>query len=547
MPTKFLSLREGFRHPRKYFKDFARQPRKYIRHIFRQPRRAIWGMEDAPRIRKPAKKSLLDHTIPETIFDQCPVTFYSTVTGNYYLPALAESDGVANTIKAGRIFEPEVVETAKKYIRSGTVVLDVGANYGQMSLFFSTFTGPEGMVFSFEAQRYCYAILARNITANARENIRAIYGAVFDSSRKQVSFPQPDLQRFLNYGSYPVNLDASAGSMVDTLTIDELQIERPISFLKVDIQGSDLYALRGAQKTILRHRMPVLFEFEQQFQNEFETSFQDYVDFVGSIGYKFREVISAINYLIVPDETVPTVVSGVSFAAPRNDLIEVPRLHFHKHFNKFLGNQNEVQECTAFLHRHGYASHNLTCKDWDLAHIIPEIGDGNVLDMGSSDSYILKNISLKKRNGKMYGIDLNDPDVPLSDVTYLKGDLMHVDLPDAHLQYITCLSVIEHQVDFSLFAREANRLLAPGGRLFLTFDYWEPLLTTPVKLYILNLQPLDRRMVEDLILKCRVEKLDICDEINWEIKDKVIRWGYYSPHPDIGYTFGLLALQKRAS
>jgi FkbM family methyltransferase len=545
--SKFLSLREGLRHPKKYFKQFAAQPGGYLKNLIRQPRRAILGERPSSASRKPAKKSFLDHTIPKTIFDDHPVEFYETDTGNYYLPCFLEDDIVANTIKKGRIFEPEVIAVAEEYIKTGTVVLDVGANYGQMSLFFSNFTGPDGVVVSFEAQKYCHAILQKNITANGKENIRAIYAGVFDETRKYVIFPEPDFQRFPSYGAYPVDLNASNGNRVDTITIDDLKIDRPISFLKVDIQGSDLYALRGARQTILRHRMPILFEFEQQFQEEFGTSFQDYVDFVKSIGYRFSKVVLGINYLILPEEgRVPEKAQDNAPVEERKDIFVVPAPPFRSHLNKFLKNMEEVYECTSFLHRYGYVSHNLTCKDWDLAHIIPEIGDGNVLDMGSSDSYILKNVSLKKRNGKLYGIDLNDPDVPLRDVTYLKGDLMNVGLPDSHLHYITCLSVIEHQVDFALFAREVNRLLVAGGRLFVTYDYWNPLLSIPIKAYGLNWQPLDRPLVESLIEKCHAENLHLTESVDWNVKDQVIRWGYYSPHPDVAYTFGMLVFQKTA-
>ena len=79
-----------------------------------------------------------------------------------------------------------------------------------------------------------------------------------------------------------------------------ININTPISFMKVDIQGSDLFALRGAVDTIKRHRMPIIFEFEQQFQAEFGTSFQDYVDFVNSISYRFERLVMDINYVIVP-------------------------------------------------------------------------------------------------------------------------------------------------------------------------------------------------------------------------------------------------------
>ena len=70
--------------------------------------------------------------------------------------------------------------------------------------------------------------------------------------------------------------------------------------MKVDVQGCDLFAMQGATETIKKHQMPILFEFEQQFQMEYQTSFQDYVEFVDSIKYKFVEVILNNNYLIMP-------------------------------------------------------------------------------------------------------------------------------------------------------------------------------------------------------------------------------------------------------
>ena len=136
-----------------------------------------------------------------------------------------------------------------------------------------------------------------------RENVRAIFGAVMDGSRDEVWFPAPDFHRFPTYGAYALKLqsDNSKEHAVRTLTIDELQIDRPISFFKIDTQGCDLFVLRGARETILRHQMPVLFEYEQEFQSDFGTTFEDYLDFVKSINYRIEEVVDRINYLIVPN------------------------------------------------------------------------------------------------------------------------------------------------------------------------------------------------------------------------------------------------------
>ena len=225
--------------------------------------------------------------------------FYQTPLGNFYVPSGAPDDVIINCIKDGKVFEPEIVETAKKYITKGSVVLDVGANFGQMSVLFSAMTGDDGVVYAFEADDFVFEVLKKNIDANGN-NINPIFGAVFNESGKELFFPKQDFKRFAAYGSYGIDPNARAGRKVTSLMIDDIEFTKPVSFMKVDVQGSDLFAMQGAIETIRKHRMPILFEFEQQFQDEFGTSFQDYVKFIDSIGYEFSAVINQINYLVTP-------------------------------------------------------------------------------------------------------------------------------------------------------------------------------------------------------------------------------------------------------
>lgn len=226
--------------------------------------------------------------------------YYKTPNGNFYIPRDAPNDLIINCIKSGKIFEPEIVEAARKIIKPGSAVLDVGANFGQMSLLFSEMAGEDGVVYAFEADDFVFDILKKNIEANDRKNIEPLFGAVFDESGKDLFFPKQDFERFDAYGSYGIDPNAHTGRKVPSIAIDDLVFEKPISFMKVDVQGSDLFAMQGAARTIGKHRMPILFEFEQQFQDEFGTSFRDYVEFVDSIGYEFVEVINQINYLVEP-------------------------------------------------------------------------------------------------------------------------------------------------------------------------------------------------------------------------------------------------------
>ena len=228
------------------------------------------------------------------------IDYYETVTGNYYLYKNTPYDAVANAIKNNLVFEKEVVDIASRYVKPGTVVLDVGANYGQMAVLFSRMVGHNGLVYAFEAQKAVFSVLEKNIEANKLANVKLIYGAVYNKDNEILLFPAADLHQFGAFGSYGIDPASKSGQKVNSITIDSLCIEQPISFMKVDIQGCDLFALQGAVETIKKHKMPIIFEFEQQFQEDFGTNFGDYVDFVARIGYKFDRTVLDINYLIVP-------------------------------------------------------------------------------------------------------------------------------------------------------------------------------------------------------------------------------------------------------
>ena len=229
------------------------------------------------------------------------LTLHSTSTGSYYLPSDAISDVVANTIIAGDIFEKSVVDLASNYIKPNSTVLDVGSNYGQMSILFSKLVGSKGKVHAFEANSWIYEILNKNIKVNGKsENIISHFGAVHDVDNVTLIFSDIDFVEWGAYGSYGIDYNVNVGQEVSSITIDSFCFEEPISFMKIDIQGGDLNAMKGAIETIRKHQMPILFEYEYHFEDKFNFNFQQYVDFVNSINYKFHKVINGHNFLIIP-------------------------------------------------------------------------------------------------------------------------------------------------------------------------------------------------------------------------------------------------------
>ncbi|MDP9172783.1 MAG: class I SAM-dependent methyltransferase [Planctomycetota bacterium] len=211
---------------------------------------------------------------------------------------------------------------------------------------------------------------------------------------------------------------------------------------------------------------------------------------------------------------------------------------------EFLKSRREVDVCSRLLDQQGLIHHIVNPKDWDLAHIVPALSDGNLLDMGSSDSYLLWNAVTRGIKGFKIGIDFRPPERHLRGVSFMVGDLMTTQLPANSFQNLTCLSVLEHGVDYKALATEAARLLAPGGRIYLSFDYWEPKIIQDIPLYGLTWNILCKPDAVLLINIFQQHGLQLAEEVDWTLGDAVIQADYWAPPGSRPYTFGLLTFTK---
>ena len=236
------------------------------------------------------------------ILNKKTLNLYKTKTGNFFLPKFAFKDIIRNQIIKGNIFDEEIFNLSKLYIKEDTIVIDAGANYGQMSVLFSK-TKNKVLVYSFESSKYIYEILLRNIKIN-NSNCKPINCILGNESGNYYNIKKLDLENFNTYGSNKIEIVNNMQSEYDfekvkTLKIDEIKFEKKISFFKVDVQGYDLEVLKGSRKTINSHQMPIIFEYEKLFENDFNYNFSKFEQFIKSINYKIHKEINH-NYLIIP-------------------------------------------------------------------------------------------------------------------------------------------------------------------------------------------------------------------------------------------------------
>jgi FkbM family methyltransferase len=184
------------------------------------------------------------------------------------------------------VFNQYECRTADKVIKAeaGDVVIDAGGCYGDTALYFAHEAGENGRVYSFEFMPESLVIFQQNMTLNP-ELSRKI------DLVKMAVWSQSGVQLFVE-GSGPgtrVRTKASRpdATRVETLTIDDLACNKNldrVDFIKMDIEGAELEALRGAQDTIRRFRPKLAISVYHKLSDFWEIP--QYIDSLG-LGYKF--------------------------------------------------------------------------------------------------------------------------------------------------------------------------------------------------------------------------------------------------------------------
>jgi FkbM family methyltransferase len=226
------------------------------------------------------------------------LSLYNTITGDYLLPE-PRTDHVLQTIINNGIHDYPVVNEIMKYADRNSTILDLGSNFGQMSVMLSKHVNQGGRVFAFEADPWIYNVLLRNIQLNNCTNCTVIFGAVWDANDEILIYPDDDLVKYESFGSYGIDMTATTGLLVPSITVDSLCLDH-VSVIKVDVQGADLRAMKGAIKTINKFKPTIIFEYEPYLDKMFSTSWQDYVDFINYIDYEIIDKVAAVNLVIRP-------------------------------------------------------------------------------------------------------------------------------------------------------------------------------------------------------------------------------------------------------
>jgi FkbM family methyltransferase len=150
-------------------------------------------------------------------------------------------------------------QVLRSHLSEGCVVVDAGANIGVYSRFLSECVGPTGLVHSFEPSPDNFLRLRAAVSGFA--NVRVNQVAVSHTTGEQLFYLSDDLN--VDHRAYPTEGESRRTIRVEAAALDDyFKPGERVDLIKLDIQGYELHALRGATRVLAENaQIKLLVEF----------------------------------------------------------------------------------------------------------------------------------------------------------------------------------------------------------------------------------------------------------------------------------------------
>lgn len=150
-----------------------------------------------------------------------------------------------------------VCEILWRLTSRGDLVVDVGANLGQMTGLLALRAGPTGRVLAFEPHPGVFAELAANVDLATRSP-RAAPIEIFRKALAALpgeAWLDPGADFATNHGLSSLASAPGTGIAIEALTLDAVLEERSATVVKIDVEGHELDVLRGATEALRAGRI----------------------------------------------------------------------------------------------------------------------------------------------------------------------------------------------------------------------------------------------------------------------------------------------------
>jgi len=198
-------------------------------------------------------------------------------------------------------FREDAFNKQAEFIKSADTIFDIGANSGQISLQYHSLY-PSAIIYAFEPFPVMFKTLGEN-TGQVNE-ISIHKTAIGEKKGKSAFFVNQNVDT--NSLLEPQKMGLSSDKQVvnnDKIEVDVISIDEfcqfnsisQIDILKLDIQGGELAALRGAEKMLAAKKIKLIYTeayFRKQYVNQ--PLFHDISSYLEQYGYFVQDIYNPI-------------------------------------------------------------------------------------------------------------------------------------------------------------------------------------------------------------------------------------------------------------
>lgn len=191
-------------------------------------------------------------------------------------------------------YEPSEIAYVRSVVGRGDSVLDVGANIGFYTLHMASMVGPTGHVYAYEPLDQNAALLEKSIRENGLEERislrRDAVGA--EPGEAQIVFLSLDAGAQNSGGAYLSTASRDVPrhhQLLSTrvVSLDSENLERPVRFIKVDVEGAESLVFRGGRRLLSEDRPLILSEINPgQIRKVSASTPQQLIAEMETIGYE---------------------------------------------------------------------------------------------------------------------------------------------------------------------------------------------------------------------------------------------------------------------
>ena len=231
----------------------------------------------------------------------------------------------------GGVYDYDFMNFFIRFIDSGDVVLDVGANIGAYTLLFAR-CASRGRVVAFEPAPTAFARLSENVGRNRLEaRVRLVNKAVGDEAGS-LRFSIGDKSSTHHVAVDRDNPPEKTMEVLCTTLSDEatLQSIDRCDFIKIDVEGYEECVIVGGQAFIQR-TSPKAILFEANGRSlDYGSTLEHAFEILGALGYRIGFYIHGRNTIRLITGTVPAISPEGNYLA------------FSRHFLEQIGDSCSV-------------------------------------------------------------------------------------------------------------------------------------------------------------------------------------------------------------